>query len=98
MPSSQHYGSAQKEIYLLSYVERNIFVLDHVHDLALHGENKKNNPVDKQNRPENRHIEHGEEGHQKSYAESLSDRIPVSNIGKILRQQRDSHQSKHRVD
>ena len=55
-------------------------MLDHVGDLASHGEEKENNPVAKQNRPEDRNIKDGEEGHQKRNAEGLSHGVPEKQI------------------
>lgn len=45
-----------KNGYLLSNTERNVLVLDHVGDLASHGEDKENNPVAKQYGPEDGNV------------------------------------------
>lgn len=52
-------------------------MLDHVGDLASHGEDKENNPVAKQYRPEDRNVKDREECHEKCYAECLSHGVPV---------------------
>ena len=62
--------------HLLSKVEWNIFVLDHVHNLALHCENKQGNPIAEKYGPENRDIKHRNESHQEGNTESLCDGIP----------------------
>lgn len=62
--------------HLLSNAERDISILNHVHNLALHCEDKQHNPITKQYRPENRDIKHRKEGHQKRHTESFSDGIP----------------------
>lgn len=62
--------------HLLSNAEWNILVLDHVHDLALHCKDKKNNPIAEEYGPENRDIKNREEGHQKGDTKSLCNGIP----------------------
>lgn len=62
--------------HLLSNAEWDISILNHVHNLALHCEDKQHNPITKQYRPENRDIKHRKEGHQKRHTESFSDGIP----------------------
>lgn len=64
------------EVHLFPNVERNVFVLDHVCDLAPHRENKEYNPVTKQDGPKHRNIKHGKEGHDKCNAESLREGVP----------------------
>lgn len=65
-------------IFLLPNAEGNIFVFYHVHNLALHREDKKNNPVAEKYRPEDRNIKYREESHHKSYKKSFCDCIPES--------------------
>lgn len=62
--------------HLLSNAERDVSILNHVHNLALHCEDKQHNPITKQYRPENRDIKQRKEGHQKRHTESFSDGIP----------------------
>lgn len=63
---------------LFADAERNVLVLDHVRDLASHGEDKENDPVAKQYRPEDGNIKDREERHQKGNAEGLSHRVPAN--------------------
>ena len=53
-------------------------VLDHVLDLSLHGEDEQDDEVDEQNGPEDGHVEHAEEGHQKPHHHCLTTRVPAS--------------------
>jgi hypothetical protein len=61
---------------LLPKTEGHIFVLDHMHNLALHRKDEENNPVAKEYGPEDRNIKHREESHHKSYNKSFCDCIP----------------------
>lgn len=63
-------------IYLLPNCEWNVLILDHMSNLALHCRRKKNNPIEKKNRPKDRDIKHWKEGHHKAYSESFSKRVP----------------------
>lgn len=47
-----------------------------MHNLALHCKDKENNPVAKENGPEDRDIKYREESHHKSYNKSFCDCIP----------------------
>lgn len=55
-------------------------MLDHVGDLASHGEDKENDPVANQYRPEDGNIKDREERHQKGYAERLGHGVPAKQI------------------
>ena len=57
--------------YLLSQRERNVAVLDHVLDLALHGHEEQHEPVHQQDGPEHWHIKDGEECDHKAYQDGL---------------------------
>uniref|UniRef100_A0A1J3HUD5 Uncharacterized protein n=1 Tax=Noccaea caerulescens TaxID=107243 RepID=A0A1J3HUD5_NOCCA len=63
-------------IFLFADAERNVLVLDHVGDLASHGEDKENDPVANQYRPEDGNIKDREERHQKGYAECFGHGVP----------------------
>lgn len=69
-------ATASSTIFLFAEAERDVLVLDHVGDLASHGENKENDPIAKQDRPEHRNVKHREECHHKRNAECLCHRIP----------------------
>lgn len=47
-------------------------------NLALHRRHKKNNPVEKKNRPKNGNIKYWKEGHDEAYSESFSEWVPES--------------------
>ena len=63
-------------VCLLSEAERDILVLDHVLDLPLHCHEEEHKPIHEQDGPEDRHIEHREEGHRETDREGLTARIP----------------------
>jgi len=48
-------------------------------NLAPHCKDKKNNPVTEQNRPKDRNIKHGKEGHNKCDDECLCEGVPECN-------------------
>jgi len=80
MTKKNGYWKKTKKGYLFTDAEGDVLVLDHVGDLASHGEEKENNPVAKQNRPEDRDIKDREERHEESYAEGLSHGVPEKQI------------------
>ena len=63
--------------HLLANGEGNVAVLDHVLDLALHGDKEEHQPVHEQDGPEHRHIKHREEGHHKAQQQRLKRRVPA---------------------
>lgn len=69
-----------KSFYLFAEAERDVLVLDHVGDLAPHGENKENDPIAQQNWPKHRNVKHREECHEEGYAESLCHGVPETTI------------------
>lgn len=68
------------EADLLSNVEWDILVFDHVCNLTPHCKDKENNPITKQYRPKDRNIKYGKESHDKCYAESLCHGVPAITI------------------
>lgn len=73
---SKDSGGRRHGSHLLPDAEWDVSILNHVHDLALHCEDEKHNPITKQYGPENGDIKYRKEGHQKCHEESLCDRIP----------------------
>ena len=74
--NKDHNQRLWKKRNLFADAERNVLVLNHVRDLASHGEDKENDPVAKQYRPEDRNIKDREERHEKGNAEGLSHGVP----------------------
>lgn len=67
-----------REAHLFTEREWHVLVLDHVSYLPFHCEDKEDNPVHKQDRPEDGDVEDGEEGHEEGNDESFRDGVPAS--------------------
>ena len=63
--------------YLLAPAKRHISVLDHVLDLAPHGDKQQHQPVQKEDWPEDWHVKYGEEGGNKAQKERLNRGVPA---------------------
>lgn len=62
--------------HLLSPVEWDISMFDHMSNLPLHCEEEKEKPVKEQNGPKHRNVEHGEEGQEEGNTKSFCYGIP----------------------
>lgn len=77
---------------LLPRCERQILVLDHVHDLALHGDEEQYKPVEQQDRPEDRHVAEAEERECEPKQDRLGRRPPGVMQSKALSKVSEQHQ------
>jgi len=66
--------------YLLPQIERDVFVLDHVLDLALHRNEEQHKEVQQQDGPEDWHVKHREEGGDHAEEERFGRRVPAPNM------------------
>ena len=57
-------------------------VLDHVFDLLLHGHEEEHQPVHEQDRPEHRHVEDAEKGHEERGDKRLARAVPKLKLRK----------------
>lgn len=71
-----NFRSETKRSHLLSKAEWDILVLDHMHNLSLHCQDKEHNPITEKYWPEDRNIEYREEGHDESNAKGFCYGIP----------------------
>ena len=76
-----NFRSETKRSHLLSKAEWDILVLDHMHNLSLHCQDKEHNPITEKYWPEDRNIEYREEGHDKGNAKGFCDGIPETRSG-----------------
>jgi len=67
-------------IPLLSKAEWHILVLNHMHNLSLHCQDKEHNPITEEYWPEDRNIEYREEGHDESNEKCFRDGIPETRL------------------
>ncbi|KAJ8533331.1 hypothetical protein ON010_g13923 [Phytophthora cinnamomi] len=86
LAGSRLFGVLLALVDLLAVVPRDVVVLPHVLDLALHGERKEHDEVDEQDGPEHGHVEGAAERHEQRHDGGLERRVPELELGHAARE------------